>query len=48
MFYVDMVNTKVVSNFHIFHFLEFHDFRSNCLRVIDFAKCLLISAYFMT
>jgi hypothetical protein len=48
MFSVDMVNTRVVYNFHIFHFLEFHDFKSNVLRVIDFARCLLNSAYFLT
>jgi hypothetical protein len=48
MFSVDMVNTSVVCNFYMFHFLEFHDFKSNVLRVIDFAKCLLNSAYFLT
>jgi hypothetical protein len=48
MFSVDMVNTRVVYNFHIFHFLEFHDFMSDVLRAIDFARCLLNSAYFLT
>jgi len=43
MFYVDMLNTKVVYNFLIFLFLKFHDFRLAGLGVIDFTS--LLSAF---
>ena len=39
MFYLDMLNTKVVDNFLIFLVLKFHDFRPNGLGVIDFRIC---------
>ena len=38
MFYVDEVNTKVVDNFFIFLFLNFHDFRPDGLGVIYFTS----------
>ena len=41
MFYVDMLNTKVVDNFLILIVLKFHDFRPNGLGVIDFTNLLL-------
>ena len=43
MFYVVMLNTKVVYNFLIFLFLKFHDFRLAGLGVIDFTS--LLSAF---
>ena len=43
MFYVDMLNTKVVDSFLIFLVLKFHDFRPNGLGVIDFTS--LLSAF---
>ena len=36
MFYVNMVNTKVVDNFFMLLVLNFHDFRPDGLGVIDF------------
>ena len=36
MFSVDILNTKVVSNFLIFLVLRFHDFSPDGLGVIDF------------
>ena len=43
MFYVDMLNTKVVDNFLMFLVLKFHDFRPAVLGVIDFPS--LLSAF---
>ena len=43
MFYVDMLNTKVVYNFLILLVLKFHDFRPAGLGVIDFTS--LLSAF---
>ena len=43
MFPVNMVNTKVVDNFLIFLFLNFHDFRPDGLGFIDFTS--LLSAF---
>ena len=40
MFYVNVVNTKVVGNFIIYLVLNVHDHRPDGLRVIDF-RCLL-------
>jgi len=40
MFYVDVLNTKVVDNFLIFLVLKFHDFRPAGLGVIDFTSLL--------
>ena len=40
MFYVDMLNTKVVYNFLILLFLKFHDFRPAGLGVIYFGSFL--------
>ena len=40
MFYVDMLNTKVVYNVLIMLVLKFHDFRPNGLGVIDFISLL--------
>ena len=40
MFFVNVVNTKVVDNFLIFLFLNFHDFRPDGLGVIDFRSLL--------
>ena len=41
MFYVDILNTKVVDNFLILLVLTFHDFRTDGLGVIDFRSLLL-------
>ena len=43
MFFVDMLNTKVVDNFHILLFLKFHDFSPDGLGVIEFIS--LLSAF---
>ena len=43
MFYVDMLNTKVVDNFLILLVLKFYDFRPTGLGVIDFTS--LLSAF---
>ena len=43
IFYVDMLNTKVVYNFLILLVLKFHDFRTARLGVIDFTS--LLSAF---
>ena len=43
MFYVDILNTKVVDNFLVLLFLKFHDFRPTGLGVIDFTS--LLSAF---
>ena len=40
MFYVNMMNTKVVDNFLILLVLKFHDFRPDGLGVIDFRSLL--------
>jgi len=40
VFYVNMVNTKVVDNFYIFLVLKFHDFRPDGLGVIYFRSLL--------
>ena len=40
MFYVDILNTKVVYNFLIFLFVKFHNFRPAGLGVIDFTSLL--------
>ena len=45
MFYIDMLNTKVVYNFLIFLVLKFHDFRPAGVGVIDFTSLLLAFAY---
>ena len=44
MFYVNMVNTKVVDNFFILLVLKFHDFRPDGLGVIDFINCCKVFA----
>ena len=41
MFYVDMLNKKVVDNFLILLVLKFHDLRPDGLGVIDFRNLLL-------
>ena len=43
MFYVDMLNTKVVDNFLIFVVLKFYDFRPDGLGVIYFR--ILLSGF---
>ena len=43
MFYVNVLNTKVVYKFIIMIFLKFHDFRPDDLGVIDFIS--LLSAF---
>ena len=40
MFFVDILNTKVVDNFLILIFLKFHNFRPDGLGVIDFRNLL--------
>ena len=45
MFYVDMLNTKVVYIFLILLVVKFHDFRSTGLGVIDFTTFLSTFAY---
>ena len=45
MFSMNVVNTKVVDNFLILHFLNFHDFRPAGLGVIDFRSLLSGFAY---
>ena len=40
MFYINVVNTKVVYNFIILFVLKFHDFRPAGLGVIDFRSLL--------
>ena len=40
VFSVDVVNTKVVGNFLILLVLNFNDFRTTGLRVIDFTNTL--------
>ena len=40
VFYVDMLNTKVVDNFLIFAVVKVHDFRPYGLGVIDFTSLL--------
>ena len=45
MFYVDILNTKVVDNFLIFLVLKCHDFRPDGLGVIDFTSLLSPFAY---
>ena len=45
MFYVYMLNTKVVDNFLILLVLKFHDFRPAGLGVIDFTSFLSGFAY---
>ena len=47
MFYVDMLNRKVVDNFLIFLVLKFHDFKPDSLGVIDFTSLLSTFAYAM-
>ena len=44
MFYVDILNTKVVDNFLVLLFLKFHDFRPTGLGVIDFTSLLSVFA----
>ena len=44
MFSVDMLNTKVVYNFIILLFLNFHDFRPTGLGVIDFTSLMSVFA----
>ena len=43
MFYVDILNTKVVDNLLILLMLKFHDFTTAGLGVIDFTS--LLSAF---
>ena len=45
MFYINMVNTKVVYNFLILLVLKFHDFSPDGLGVIDFTSLLSAFAY---
>ena len=40
IFYVNVVNTRVVENFFILVFLKVHDFRPEGLGVIDFTNLL--------
>ena len=40
IFYVDMLNKKIVDNFLIFLVLKIHDFRPDSLGVIDFTSLL--------
>jgi len=40
MFYVDMLNTKVVDNFLILLILKFHDLKPDGLGVINFRSLL--------
>jgi hypothetical protein len=47
MFSVNVLNIKVVDNFHLLIVLEFHDFRPAGLRVIDFTSSLSVSVYFL-
>jgi hypothetical protein len=47
MFSVNVLNTKVVGNFHVLLFLEFHDFRPAGLGVMSFTISLSISVYFL-
>ena len=47
MFPANVLNTKVVDNFHILLVLEFHDFRPASLGVIPFASFLSVSVYFL-
>ena len=44
MFFVNIVNTKVVDKFLILLVLKFHDFRPAGLGVIDFISLLLAFA----
>ena len=46
MFYVDILNTKVVDNLLILLMLKFHDFRHDGLGVIDLTS--LVSAFACT
>jgi hypothetical protein len=46
MFSMNVLNTKVVDNFHVLNVLEFHDFRLASLGVIPFASFLSFSVYF--
>ena len=41
MFYIDILNIKVVDNFLVLLVLKFHDFRPDGLKVIDFTNLLL-------
>ena len=43
IFFVDILNTKVVDNFLIFLVLKFYDFRPDGLGVIDFR--ILLSGF---
>ena len=45
MFYVIVVNTKVVDNLLVLLVLKFHDFRPNGLGVINFTSLLSTFAY---
>ena len=45
MFYINIVNTKVVYNFPILLVLKFHNFRPDGLGVIDFRSLLSGFAY---
>jgi len=47
MFSVNVLNTKVVDNFHILLVLEFHDFRPTGLGFMPFPSSLSVSVYFM-
>jgi len=47
MFSVNVLNTKVVDNFHILLVLEFHDFSPAGLGVMPFPSSLSVSIYFM-
>jgi hypothetical protein len=47
MFPVNVLNTKVVVNFHILLVLEFYDFRSASLGIIVFANSISVSVCFL-
>jgi hypothetical protein len=47
MFPVNVLNTKVVVNFHILLVLEFHDFRPASLGIIVFASSISVSVCFL-
>ena len=47
MFPVNVLNTKVVVNFHILVVLEFHDSRPASLGVIAFESSISVSACFL-
>ena len=47
MFCVNVLNTKVVDNFHVLLFLKFNEFRPAGLGVMPFPITLSVSIYFL-